>query len=100
MALEHLSHDQLARVVTAGALVFLGVLQIVAPSCFWGMSMYFKGTRAALSPDQSERLARVLTARERAEGNTNAYRRFVGILTILMAPMALVPSIPFVLPYS
>lgn len=100
MALEHLSHDQLARLVTAGALVLLGVLQIVAPSCFWGMSMYFKGARAAFSLDQRERLARVLTARERAEGNTDAYRRFVGILTILMAPISLIPSIPFVLPYS
>lgn len=100
MALEHLSHDQLARLVTAGALVFLGVLQIVAPSCFWGMSLYFKGTRAAFSPDQRERLARVLTAREQAEGNTDVYLRFVGILTIAMAPIALIPAVPFVLPYS
>ncbi|HMF28192.1 MAG TPA: hypothetical protein VKE42_05435, partial [Candidatus Cybelea sp.] len=100
MALEHLTHDQLARVFTAAALVFLGVLQIAAPSCFWGMSMYFKGTRAAFSPEQRERLARVLTARERAEGNTDAYLRFVGILTIVMAPLALIPTVPFVLPYS
>lgn len=100
MALEHLNHDQLARVVTAGALVFLGVLQIIAPSCFWGLSMYFKGTRAALGPGEKERLARVLDAREHAEGNTDSYLRFVGILTIAMAPIALIPAVPFVLPYS
>jgi len=100
MAVEHLTHDQLARVFTAGALVFLGALQIVAPACFWGLSIFFKGTRAAFSPEQRERLERVLAARERAEGNTDPYLRFVGILTILMAPIALVPAIPFVLPYS
>ena len=100
MAFEHLTHDQLARVFTAGALVFLGVLQVIRPSCFWGLSMYFKGTRAAFSAEQRERLARVLEAREHAEGNTDAYQRSVGVLTIIMAPIALIPAIPFVLPYS
>ena len=100
MVLEHLTHDQVARLFTTGALVFLGLLQILAPSCFWGMSAYFKGARAAFSPDQRERLARVLAERESAEGNTSAYLRVVGILTILLAPSALIPAIPFVLPYS
>lgn len=100
MAVEHLTHDQLARVFTAGALVFLGALQVVAPACFWGLSIYFKRTRAAFGPEQRERLERVLAARERAEGNTDGYLRLVGILTILMAPVALIPTIPFVLPYS
>jgi hypothetical protein len=100
MTPEHLTHDELARLFTAGALVFLGVLQIIKPSCFWGLSIYFRGTRAAFSPEQRERLARVLAARERAEGNTDAYSRLVGVLTIVMAPIALIPAIPFVLPYS
>src|SRR5215469_1923855 len=100
MTLEHMSHDQLARLFTAGALVFLGLLQIIAPSCFWGMSMYFKGTRAAFSPEQRERLARVLSAREGVEGNSDMYLRIVGIFTIVMGLVALIPGVPFVLPYS
>src|SRR5579862_8861238 len=100
MALEHLTHDQLAHIVTAGALVFLGVLQITMPSCFWGLSIYFKGTRATFSPEQRERLARVLTAREGVEGHADTYLRIVGFFTIVMGLVALVPGVPFVLPYS
>lgn len=100
MVLEHLTRDELANIVTAGSLAFLGVLQIIRPSCFWGMSLYFKGTRAAFSPEQRERLARVLTAREGVEGNTDTYLRIVGVFTILMALIALIPGVPFVLPYS
>lgn len=100
MTLEHLTHDQLAHIVTAALLVFLGVLQIAAPSCFWGMSVYFKGTRAAFSPEQRERLARVLAARKDAEGSTDSYVRLVGVLTVVMAPIALIPAVPFVLPYA
>lgn len=100
MVLEHLTHDQLAHIVTAGALFFLGTLQIIAPGCFWGMSIYFKGTRAAFSPEQRERLARVLTERQGAEGNTDTYSRIVGVFTIVMGTIALIPGVPFVLPYS
>jgi hypothetical protein len=100
MTVEHLTHDQLARIVTAGALVFLGIMQIVRPGCFWGMSMYFKGARAAFNPGQRERLARVLAARQDAEGNTDVYSRYVGGLTILLAPLALLPAVPYVLPYA
>jgi hypothetical protein len=100
MSFEHLTHDQLAHIVTAVALVFVGALQLIKPGCFWGMSIYFKGTRAAFSPEQRERLARVLTAREGVEGNTDTYLRIVGVFTIVMGLVALIPGIPFVLPYS
>jgi hypothetical protein len=98
--LEHLSHDQLARLFTAGTLVFLGILQIGRPACFWGLWMYFKGTRGSMNVEQRERLDCVLAAREVAEGNANVYMRYVGIFTIAMAGLVLVPSVPYVLPYA
>lgn len=100
MLFEHFDHYALARMVTAAALAILGILQIVRPGCFWGISMYFKGARAAFSSAQRERLAKVLAARAAAEGDTDVYSRYVGGFTILMAALALLPSVPFVLPYS
>jgi hypothetical protein len=100
MLLDQFPHDQLARAVTAGTLVLLGVLEILKPGCFWGLSMYFKGTRAALDPGQRERLARVLAARERAEGDANLFMKLAGLFTIGMAALALAPAVPYVLPYA
>ena len=98
--IAHLTADQLARGVTAAALAFLGILQILRPGCLWGMGMYFAGARAAFSPDQRERLARVLAARTEVEGDTDAFTRYAGFFTIAMAAVALVPSVPYVLPYA
>jgi len=100
MTFDHYSRDQLARIVTAGALLLLGGLQIRMPGCFWGCSMYFKGTRASLNAEQRERLARVLVARDRVEGDANLYTRFAGLFTIGMAALALFPAVPYVLPYA
>lgn len=100
MSFEHLTPDQLARIVTTGALILLGVLQIITPGCFSGVSMYFKGARAAFSSEQRERLAHILAARRDAEGDSDVYSRYAGGLFILMAPLALVPSVPYVLPYA
>jgi|GEM_PF-1836490 len=100
MLLDHFSRDQLARIVTAGALLLLGGLEIRRPGCFWGLTMYFKGTRASLNAEQRQRLARVLAARESAEGDANLYMRFAGVFTVGMAALVLVPAVPFVLPYA
>ncbi|MBV9719421.1 MAG: hypothetical protein JOZ77_08875 [Candidatus Eremiobacteraeota bacterium] len=107
MLLEHYSHAALARILTAAMLLFLGIFQIVAPRCFWGLSMYFKGAwglsigaRRALDVSQRERLTRVLAARELAEGDAEARMRYVGAFTIMMAAVALFPAIPYVLPYA
>src|SRR5579862_750495 len=100
MLVEHVSADHLARIFTTAVLVVLGLLQIAKPGCFWGLYMYFWGARAAFDPQQRERLDRVLDARERAEGNVLIYSRYAGALTILLAPLALVPAVPYVLPYA
>jgi hypothetical protein len=100
MFFEHMSQDQAARAVTSGALVLLGLLQILKPGCFWGLSIYFKGTRASLNPEQCDRLARVLDARQRAEGDANAFMRYAGIFTIAMAALVQVPDLPYVMPYA
>lgn len=104
MTVQHLDHLLVARLFMACTLIFLGVFQIASPRCFWGLSIYFKGVwrtalagRGALEP---ERLKRVLEARERAEGNSDAFTRYAGVFTILMAAPALVPAVPLVLPYA
>jgi hypothetical protein len=100
MFFEHLTNYQAARLFTAAVLAFLGILEIVAPWCFWGISIYFKGARASLGAQQRERLERVLAARRLAEGDAEPFYRYVGFFTIAMAMLVLVPTVPYVLPYA
>jgi hypothetical protein len=100
MAWEQLTHQEHARILTAALVAAMGVVEIVAPWLFWCTSVYFKGARAALPPDQRERLARVLAEREEAEANTGRYSRYAGIFTLVIAPLTILPAVPFVLPYS
>src|SRR5260370_42695697 len=89
---SHLTSDQLARAFTAAALGLLGILQIARPGCFWGLSMYFAGARAAFSPDQPARLVHVLTARTKAEGDTDAYTRYAGVSPTAMAAFEVIAA--------
>ena len=100
MGLEHLTHQEQARIFAAALLAALGIVEIVAPWLFWCTWAYFRGARAALPPDQRERLARVLAQREEAEANTGRYSRYAGVFTIVIAPLTILPAVPFVLPYS
>jgi hypothetical protein len=105
MFFHHVDHYTLARMLTAFTLLFLGVYEIVTPRCFWGLSIYFRGIwRLALPPQatgaQAERLRHVLDARARAEGDSDTAIRCAGGFAIAMAGLALVPSVPFVLPYA
>jgi hypothetical protein len=100
MSFEHLSPDQVARIFTACVLVLMGIAQIAAPGCFWGIGIYFKGARASFSPEQRERLNRVLDARRNAEGDTEMYSRYVGVFTILIAPLSVLPAMPYAVPYA
>ncbi len=99
MSIEHLSPDQLARIVTAIAIGLLGILEIATPGCFGSIKFYFRGARAALGPEQRARLQRVVEARVDAEG-TDVYTRYAGVFTIAMAGLALLPAVPMVLPYT
>lgn len=89
---HHLDHLMIARIFNSATLLLLGIFQIAAPRCFWGLSIYFKGAQ--------ERIKRVLKARERAEGDSDAFMRYTGVFTIVMAGLALIKSVPFVLPYA
>ena len=99
MSIDQLPQEQLARYVTAGALALLGVLEIVRPSCFGSIGVYFRGARANLEPPQRDRLTRVLDARVDAEG-TDVYTRYAGAFTLVMAAVNLLPQVPSVLPYT
>lgn len=105
MSVHNLDHLGFARIYMAAVLVFLGIFQMARPRCFWGLSIYFKGPWRLAMPAQGatleqERLERVLEARERAEGNSDAFMRYAGIFTIIMGCLVLIPSVPFVLPYA
>lgn len=98
--LSHLSANETARLFTIAVQVLVGVLQIATPSCFGSLRYYFRGSRASLPPDQRDRLMRVLTMRTQAEGDTDAATRYAGIFTIVIAPLGLIPAVPYVLPYA
>ncbi|MGB8520124.1 MAG: hypothetical protein WCD38_08160 [Candidatus Tumulicola sp.] len=99
MGIEHIPKEELARIFTALTLGLLGILEITMPSCFGSIRFYFRGARACLGPDERARLTRVVDARAGAEG-TDPYTRVAGIFTIVMALVALLPSVPYVLPYA
>ena len=96
----HMTPDQLARLLTAAVMTLLGIWQLTTPGCFGGIGLFFRRTRAALAPDQRERLTRVLDARTSAEGSPDRATRYAGVFTLAMAPVALIPSVPYVLPYT
>jgi hypothetical protein len=100
MGFDHLTHQELGGIFYAAVLAAMGVAQIVAPWIFWCTCAYFKGARAALPTEQRERLVRVLAEREEAEANTGRYSRYAGAFTIAIAPLAFLPAVPLVLPYS
>jgi len=97
--LGHAFHDELARIVTAGALVLLGILEIATPGCFGSIGQYFRGARAGLEPAQRARLTRVLDARIDAEG-TDSYTRYAGVFTLAMAGVALLSLLSGVIAYA
>jgi hypothetical protein len=105
MHAAHFDHLLVARIFMAATLLFLGVFQIAAPRCFWGLSVYFKGAWRLAMPGGSPtleqaRLKRVLEARERAEGDSDAFMRYAGAFTIAMGGVGLIQSVPLVLPYA
>lgn len=95
-----MTHEEHARIFLAILLVGLGIVEIAVPWVFWCTCAYFRGARRALPPEQRERLARVLAEREEAEANTGHYARYAGVFTIVIAPLAVLPTVPAVLPYS
>ncbi len=105
MPLQHLDHLPVARDFMAFVLLFLGIFEIAKPRCFWGLSIYFKGVWRVAMPAEGrdterERLKRVLEARERAEGDSDAFIRCAGAFTIAMGALELAPAVPLVLPYA
>ena len=98
--IEHLGHEQVARIFIAFMQALLGVLQLASPGCFSGTGMYFRGARESLTPQERDRLEHVLEARRQVEGDTYAATRWSGIFAIAVAPLVLIPAVPYVLPYA
>lgn len=97
--IAHLPPHYTVRLALAAALVALGLFALVFPDCFLGIGGYFK--RAGdLSPDQRERLGRVLAMRREAEGISRGYGRYLAVACFALAAAEFVPAVPFVLPYA
>ncbi len=94
-------HTELwGRVLMSIILAGLGTWQIVFPKRFYGADMFFRCGFGDLTPEQSERLRRVLDARCDAEGVPISPTRYTGFLGIAMAALEFVPAMPFVIPYA
>jgi hypothetical protein len=97
MTMRHIDEVRYLMGLTLGA---MGAFQIFWPDRFHCMNVYFKGTRRALTQEQGARLGRVLEAREEAEGASDAYARWSGVLTIVMGGVELIRAVPFAVPYA
>jgi hypothetical protein len=100
MTFAHITHDQMAHYWMAITLVGLGIFQLRRPGCFESIAIYFRGAWAGLPNEQSARLSSVIEARTRAEGSGGRRTRYLGLFTIALAVVALVPGVPYVAPYT
>ncbi len=97
---EHILRDDLTRFAMAFAMLAIGIAAFAMPRCFAGVAGYFTRWSPQLPPAEQERLDRVVSAREDAEGISPAYGRYMGVAALLLAGLELVRAIPFVLPYA
>jgi hypothetical protein len=97
---EHILRDDLTRFAMAFALVVVGLAAFAMPRCFAGVAGYFTRWSPKLPPADQERLNRVVSAREDAEGISPAYGRFFGVAAVVLAGLEFVRAMPFVLPYA
>lgn len=97
--IAHPAPHYAARVALAAALVALGLFALMFPDCFLGIGGYFKRS-GNLSPEERERLDRVLAMRRDAEGSSRGYGRYLAVACFVLAAAELVPAVPLVLPYA
>ena len=81
--------EMMGREWMAVILALLGISQIVFPRRYCGMDVFFKRAFGGLTPEQSERLRRVLEARRDAEGVLLTPTRYTGLLGIAMAALGI-----------
>jgi hypothetical protein len=97
--IAHPAPHYAARLTLAAAMVAIGLFALIFPDCFLGIGGYFKRS-GDLSPEERERLNRVLTMRREAEGVSGANGRYLAVACFILAAAELVPAMPFVLPYA
>jgi hypothetical protein len=76
-----------------------GVAAFRWPRCFANVAGTFT-CWAEVGSGERERLDRVVRARERAEGISSAYGRYLGAVAIALALLEAIPGVPYVLPYA
>jgi hypothetical protein len=97
----HAAHvDLVTRWSMTVAMVGVGLAALAWPRCFAGVAGYFTRWAANVSPDEQERLSRVVDAREEAEGISAGYGRLLGVTAIVLAALEAVRAIPFIVPYA
>jgi hypothetical protein len=100
MIYGHGTAGEAARIAMGSAIVLVGLLALIWPGCFAGIGGYFRRAKAALTPQERARLERAIAEREAAEGLSRAYGRYLGVVTIALAALELIDSVPFIVPYA
>ena len=95
----HEHTESLTRLLMAVIFAGLGVAALARPRWFAGVAGFFTCS-PGLSASERERLDRVVVARERAEGISRAYGRYLAVVAFLCAPLEAIWTIPFILPYA
>jgi hypothetical protein len=88
------------RLTVGLAMVAVGIAAFVWPRCFAGVAGYFARASSALSSGERDRLSRVLSARENAEGISSNYGRYLGAFAIALSGLEAVRSVPPIVPYA
>jgi hypothetical protein len=94
------SESSVMRPAMSMPLIVMGVAMLLRPDEWSGdLSPYFRSPAAKMPPFDRLRLTRVIVARENAEGIRNGYGRYYGITAIVLGGVALLPTVPLIVPY-
>lgn len=90
--------DLISRGVPGFVIAAAGVFYLMNPSCFAAVCPYFANLK--LDEPSRDRLDEVLIARKNAENIPTWLGIVLGVLSLLLAALELVPAVPAILPYA
>jgi hypothetical protein len=93
--------ELIMRVFWAALLALGGLWILWRPNAPWlsGAGCYLCAPDD-LTPDQLSRLDRALKARRQAEATPQPWRRWLGVLALVLAVAQLIPAVPYAIPYA
>lgn len=100
MLTGHFDHQAFVRPGLTVTMALIGVAGLVWPQCFAGVVRGYTRCAAGLTPEEKDRVQRVVAAREHVEGISSSYGRVAGIAIIAFAGLELGSFVPLILPYA